>query len=95
MSDLDVQALRAAPVALVAALSFTPRALLVEPGLEELRGVEMVLKGSDDIGRCDTLRLVDGCWTLALALIMLRCAWNTYRRRLRRFFLQTLWCEII
>jgi hypothetical protein len=74
MSDLDVQALRAAPVALVVALSFASRALLVEPGFEELGGIEMVLKGSDDIGRCDTLRLVDGCLTLALSPILLRCA---------------------
>jgi hypothetical protein len=74
MSDLDVQAPRAAPVALVAALSVPSRALLVEPGFEEFGGVEMVLKGSDDIGRCDTLRLVNGCWALALFLIMLQCA---------------------
>lgn len=74
MSDFDVQAPRAAPVALVAALSVPSRALLFEPGLEELGGLKMVLKGSDDIGRCDTLRLVDGCCTLALFFTVLRCA---------------------
>jgi hypothetical protein len=74
MSDLDVQAPRAASVALVATLSVTSRALLFEPGLKELGGVEMVLKGSDDIGRGDALRLVDGCCTLALFLTVLRCA---------------------
>lgn len=64
VSDLHFQSLVAAPVALVLALALAPGALVVEPGLEELRGVEVFLEVAEDIGGGDALWFVDGCFWL-------------------------------
>jgi hypothetical protein len=61
VSNLHFDFLLAAAVLLELVFAFTAVALILEPGGEELGGVEVLLAFAEDIGGCDALRLVNGC----------------------------------
>jgi len=61
VSDLYFDFLLAAAVLLELVFAFAAVALILEPGGEELGGVEVLLAFAEDISGCDALRLVNGC----------------------------------
>lgn len=61
MSDLYLDFLLAAAVLLELIFAFAAVALILEPGSEELGGVEVLLAFAEDVSGCDALGLVYGC----------------------------------